>query len=336
MNHSDVANNLIGRTDLTTNRISLGSVTFGREIDEEASYRVLDYAFEHGIRLIDMAEGYGGGNAQLRRKNKYGLDDRREVTTEMYSGEKIVSRWMKQRGCRDEIVLCTKVSSGSSSENIHNQVQASLERLGVDHVDIYMLHDVDTTVPLDETLDALDKQVGAGHVNVIGCSNFSAKLLREALNISKTNGYARFEVAQPPYSLANRTIETDSLPLCKHEQIATMTYSPLGAGFLSGKYKPTEERHGFPKGTRFDIAPTHADIYFNDRNFGILNQLRQKANELGEPMVYLAMAWVLGNPDLTTVLVGARNTEHIDNAVRARDEGISKALRNEMSAWGVD
>ena len=323
----------LGRSGLTTGALSLGSGTFGREIDEEMSWRLLDYAVDQGIALLDSAEAYGGGNSQTGRKATYGIDDRREVTTEMYSGEKIIARWMKDRGCRDEVLICTKVSSGNSADNIRRQVQASLERLMVDRIDIYMLHDPDGEVPLDETLEALNEQVGAGNLKTIGCSNFSAVQIREALELSQRQGYARFEVVEPPYSLADRHIEAELLPLCRQEQLATITYSPLAAGFLSGKYTPTEERQSFPTGTRFDISPAHADVYFSDLNFRVLEQLREKAAELDEPMVYLAMAWVLSQADLTSVLVGARTIEHIDNAIRARDEGISQALRDEMSAW---
>lgn len=314
-------------------RLSLGSGTFGREIDEETSWQLLDHAMEQGINLLDTAEAYGGGNSQAGRKSSYGVDDVREVTTEMYSGEKIIARWMVDRGCRDEVLLCTKVSSGNSGENIRAQVQSSLERLMVDQIDIYMLHSADAEVPVEETLDALNEQVNAGHLKTIGCSNHSAAQMQKALDVSQKNGYPRFEIVEPPYSLGDRGIEPELLPLCKREEIATLTYSPLAAGFLSGKYERTEERHNFPKGTRFDISPAHADIYFSDRNFRVLERLREKAGELDESMVYLAMSWVLGQSDVTSVLVGARTIAHIDNALRARDEGISPALRDEMSAW---
>ena len=323
----------IGRTSLTTGRLSLGAVTFGREIDEETSRQILDYAAERDIRLIDAAEAYGGGNSQAGRKAGYGVEDQREVTTEMYSCEKIIGRWIRDRGNRNDVLICTKVSSGNSPENIRVQVQASLERLMVDRLDIYMLHDADPDVPIEEALDALREQVEAGNVQVIGCSNLTAPQLQEALAVSGSRGWPRFEIHSPPYNLGDRRAEPELLPLCVREEISTLTYSPLAAGFLSGKYERTEERHSFPKGTRFDISPAHADIYFNDRNFRVLEKLRAKAVEMDESMVYLAMSWVLGHPDVTSVLVGARHAGHIDNAIRARDEGISQALRDEISAW---
>jgi len=323
----------IGRTDLTTGRLSLGAVTFGREIDEETSRQILDYAVERDIRLIDAAEAYGGGNSQAGRKAGYDVDDQREVTTEMFSCEKIIGRWIRDRGNRDEVLICTKVSSGNSPENIRAQVQASLERLMVDRLDIYMLHNADADVPIEEALGALAEQMDAGNVGAIGCSNLAAPQLQEALAVSSSRDLPRFEAHSPPYNLGDRSAEPELLPLCRREEIATLTYSPLAAGFLAGKYQPTEDRHKFPKGTRFDISPAHADIYFSDRNFRVLEKLRAKAAEMDESMVYLAMAWVLGHPDVTSVLVGARHTGHIENAIRARDEGISQALRDEISAW---
>ncbi len=323
----------IGRTDLTTSVIGLGCVTFGREIDEEQSFGILDYAVENGITFLDTAEAYGGGNSQVGRKATYGVDDQREVSTEMASSEKIIGRWLKKRGNRGPLVICSKVSSGASPDNIRKQVDASLEHLGVDCIDVYKIHSPDDQVPIAESLDALNEQINAGKIKVIGGSNYNAAQLRESLDTSASKGYARFEITQPPYSLADRSFESEELPLCAREQVAVTSYSPLAAGFMSGKYTFTEDRHSFPKGTRFDISPGHADIYFNDHNFRMLDLLRAKADELGVPMVRLAMAWVMANPAVTAVLVGARKFEHIDNALLACDMKIEQGLRDEMSAW---
>ena len=124
-------------------------------------------------------------------------------------------------------------------------------------------------------------------------------------------------------------IPSDLLPLCREEEIAVTPYSPLGAGFLSGKYTP--DRSQFPKGSRFDILPDHADIYFSDENFRTVDRLRAKSAELGIPMVRLAMAWVLSHPDVTSVLIGARTPEHIDNAMAAYEMGLHPELRAELA-----
>ena len=321
----------LGRSDLIVSAIGLGCVTFGREIDEDISYRVLDYAVEKGITWFDTAEGYGGGNARTYRRQRLGIDDVREVSGEMGSSECILGRWMQSRGCRNQVTICTKVSTGNSPENIDRALAASLDRLDTDYVDIYKLHKPDPEVPIDESLAALTEQVKVGRIHVIGCSNFSGAQLREALDTSATSGYVRFEVTQPPYSLAAPEAQEDLFPICRQEQIAVTTYSPLAAGFLSGKY--TSDRSKFPKGSRFHIKPGHADLYFSERNFRVVELLREKSREVGLPMVRLAMAWAMTHPDVTSVLVGARNLDHIGNALAAFEMKLDLTLRAEMSSW---
>ena len=315
----------------TISAIGLGCVTFGREIDEETSRRVMDYALEKGITFFDTAEGYGGGQSRQGRRDGLGVDDEREVTDEVSSSERIVGDWMRDRGCRDAVTLCTKVGSGASAENIAKALGASLDRLGTDHVDIYKIHSPDASVPIAETLDALTREVKAGRATVIGGSNYSYDQLKEALDTSESKGYERFNIMQPPYNLAAPDVETDLLPLCREHQVAVTPYSPLAAGFLAGKYTP--DRSQFPHGTRFHISPGHADIYFNDRNFRVVEKLREKSDEMGVPMVKLAMGWAMTNPDVTAVIVGARGASHIDNALEAYADGLDPDFRAEMSAW---
>ena len=321
----------LGKTGLTISAIALGCVTFGREIDEKTSYRVMDYAVENGITFFDTAESYGGGNARAARRERQGIDDVREVTGEMSSSELVIGRWMRLRSSRDEITLCTKVGTGGGSENIATALSASLERLGTDHVDVYKMHSPDTVTPIDETLDALTREVDAGRVDVIGCSNYSAEQLREALDASAKRGYRRFEITQPPYNLVRPEAGYDLFPLCRSEQMVVTPYSPLGAGFLTGKYTP--DRASIPSGTRLDISPPHADIYLRQRNFAVVHELRAKADELNLPMVRLAMGWAMTHPAVTSVIVGARATAHIDNALAAYEMGLNPELRAEMSTW---
>ena len=322
----------LGWTGRTISAIGLGCVTFGSEIDEEASYRVMDYALEKGLTFFDTAESYGGGQRRLRRKEALGIDDVREVSNEMYSSERIVGDWMHTRGCRDEITLCTKVSTGGSPENIAKALSASLERLRTDHVDIYKMHSPDTSTPIAETLvTALTAEVEKGRVGAIGGSNYSAAQLREALDASASAGYRRFEVLQPAYSLVRPEAEEEVFPLCRAEAIAVTPYSPLAAGFLTGKYTP--DRLDIPYGTRLHMSPFHADMYFTDRNFRIVDRLRAKAAELGVPMVGLAMAWAMTHADVTSTLIGARTTDHIDNALQSWKDGLDLELRAEMSGW---
>ena len=319
----------LGKTDLTIGAISLGCATLGREIDEDTSRQLLDHAVGRGIAFLDSAEGYGGGNARLSRIQNHGIDDTREVSHEMSSSECILGRWMKARGCRSEITLCTKVSSGASPENIKRALAASLERLRTDSVDVYKLHSPDPKVPIQETLAALNEEVDAGRIKVLGCSNFSGDQMREALEVSRSRGYARFEITQPPYNLALREDEADLFPLCREERIAVSTYSPLGAGFFAGKYTSAESVP--PSRTRFDIVPDFKDIYFKERNFRLMELLRYKAQEMGVPMVRLGVAWAASNPDVTSVIIGAKEKAHIDNALTATELHLSPEQRAEIA-----
>ncbi len=321
----------LGRTDCTLSAVGLGCVTFGREIDEEASYEILDYAVEKGITWFDTAESYGGGNARISRKERFGVDDVREVSDEMGSSEAILGRWMEARGCRGSVTICTKVSSGNRPENINRALTASLDRLKTDCVDIYKLHKPDPEVPLGETLAALAEHIAGGRIRTIGCSNLTADELRQALGASAFGGYPRFEIIQPPYSLVSSSAQDELFPLCRDEQIAVTPYSPLAAGFLTGKY--TADRSRFPVGSRYYISPGHADIYFTDRNFSIVEKLRERSLEIGSPMTRLAMAWVMTHPDVTSILVGARRRDHVDNALDALRTGLDPELRDEMSSW---
>ncbi len=324
----------LGRTDTSLSLIGLGCVTFGREIDEDASAAILDDAVERGINWLDTAEAYGGGNARTYRRDVLKVDDVRETSDIMGSSEIIIGKWMKARGCRDDVVICSKVSSGNRPENIARALRVSLERLQVDCVDIYELHSPDETVPISESLAALDVEVSAGRVGTVGCSNFNAAQLREALDTSAREGYARFEVVQPPYNLADPGAQDELFPLCRREEVGITSYSPLAAGFLAGKYTP--DRNDFPKGSRFDVIPGHADIYFNDRNFRNVERLRALADNRGIPMVRMAMAWAMGHPDITSVLVGARHTGHLDNAFDALALRADTELRDELSSWLTD
>jgi aryl-alcohol dehydrogenase-like predicted oxidoreductase len=238
---------------------------------------------------------------------------------------------MRLRDCRDEITVCTKVNTGGSSENIPRALSASLERLQTGYTDIYKMHSPDQTVPIEETMETMTAEISAGRMLVAGCSNYSTAQLQGALDASASHGYARFEVTQPSYSLAAPEAQEKLLPLCASEEVAATPYGPLGSGFLTGKYTP--DRTKFPPRTRFHVAPGHADVYFSDRNFRVVEKLRAKADELGMPMVKLAMAWAMTHPSVTAALIGARETRHIDNAVAAYEMGLDPELRAEMSAW---
>ena len=299
---------MLGGTGVMTGKVGLGCVTFGREIGENASSAIMDYAVENGITLFDTAESYGGG-----------------------ASERIIGRWLRQRRMARRVAVATKMTRGFTCARMREALERSLERLGLDRVDIYMLHSFDASVPLEETIEALTSMVAEGRTRSVGASNFSAAQLAAALAISKARGLSRFEVTEPIYNLVERGIETELLPFTRSHNIGVVSYSPLGAGFLAGKYTP--DRAAIPAGLRFGIKPGHANIYFKPEHFAILERLREKAALTGIPMVRLAMSWALSNPDVDCALVGARTPAHIENALEALRAPIPAAWKAEMDSW---
>lgn len=289
----------------------------------------MDAALGFGITLFDTAEAYGGGQAQQYRRDSLGVDDVREVTSEMHSSERIIGRWFKSSGNRSRVVLQSKVTTNFTKAHIREAIDSSLMRLQTDWIDVYLFHSFDANTPLEEGLEALTHAVEHGKIRVAGCSNFSPAELRETLEISRNRGMQRVEEVQPPYSLVRREIEAELRALCTQEQIGVVTYSPLGAGFLSGKY----ERTSIPKGSRFDVIPGHRDLYFSNEKFDILDRLRKKSSETGHSMVRLAMGWVLRKPGIASVLVGASRVSHLDNAIAAMQMPFPDEWMHEMDGW---
>lgn len=289
-------------------RIGLGCVTFGREIGAEAAFRIMDYAAGKGIRFFDTAESYGEG-----------------------ASEKIVGQWLRASGMHARITIATKVSGRLTRSNVSRAVEASRERLGLDTIGVYMPHCPDPSTPIEETLEALTLAVEQKKIGVPGCSNYGVLELSAALRASDAHGLARFRIIQPNYNLVEREIERGLLPLAARNDIRVVTYSPLGAGFLTGKYAP--DRTQFPAGSRFAVKPGHADIYFAAEKFQTVERLRAKSAATGVPMARLAMAWVFQNPRIDTVLVGARSTTHLDNAFTALHEPFPAAWKAEMDGW---
>ncbi|MEN9938258.1 MAG: ral stress protein 69 [Chloroflexota bacterium] len=284
-------NRSLGRSGLAVSSLGLGCVTFGREIDRDTSFAVMDYAYEAGITLFDTAEVYGRGRS-----------------------EEIVGEWLRSRSARGRIVLATKVAGSLTGERVIASAEASLRRLGVETIDLFQLHRYDPEVPLEETLEALDTLVRRGVVRFVGCSNYAAWQLCKALWRQDANGWAPMAAAQLNYSLAARNIEQELLPLCADQELGVLAYSPLGAGFLTGKYTPGR---AIPKGTRFDVVPGHEVGYFTPRNFAIVDRLRELASEWGVTMPHIALAWAFAQPHITSVLIGARSLAHVEQALQA-------------------
>ncbi|MFT4555644.1 MAG: aryl-alcohol dehydrogenase-like predicted oxidoreductase [Porticoccaceae bacterium] len=290
----------LGNSDLQVSSIGMGCVTFGREIDREASFEVLDRALDRGITLFDSAEAYGQG-----------------------ASENMLGDWIADRGVRDRIVLATKVSGVLTKDRVISSAEESLQRLRIDQIDLFQVHVWDNDSPLDETLEALNSLVDSGKVRVIGCSNWRAWQLAKSLLLCQGAGLPKIQSVQPPYNLVERDIEADLLPLCADQQVGVITYSPLAAGFLTGKYG---RGTSVPKGTRFDVIPGHQPLYFTEQGYAVLDRLERAAERSGHSMVQLALAWTLKQPHITTTLIGARNTAQVNQAFEAEQLQLDDEL----------
>lgn len=273
-------------------KIGLGCVTFGREIGRSASFDMMDYAYECGITLFDTAAAYGAG-----------------------SSEAIVGEWIAaHRPESDSMVVATKTLPPYDRENITESVSQSLCRLGVDTIDLLYLHRFDNSLMAPEIFATLGDLIIQGKVRMLGASNFTAEQLAMAVSLQKENDLPFFRFVQNNNNLAVTDVSDELINLCSENSISIITYSPLAAGFLTGKYK-----RGIQQGTRFDIIPGHKDVYFNDTANSRLEHLQMMAARTGYSPVHLALAWAMHQSYTTSVLIGGRKPAHIDQALVAMD-----------------
>lgn len=294
-----------GNTDLNVSSIGLGCVTFGREIDEKTSFEILDRAAERGINILNTSYYYGDG-----------------------SSEKVMGNYFSARGNRDKFVIVTKIHGDLSPTTVIKCAEESLQRLKTDYVDLFEIaYDVNT--PFQDTLETLEKLVKEGKVRHVGCNNYSDKHMAEALRIQKDNGFSTIQSLEAIYSLAMRGIEDKVIPFCEKESIGIISYSPLGAGFLTGKYR---KGRATPKGARFDVKPGHKNIYFKKHLLELDGKLEALSDRTGFSRVQLALRWVLEQPGITSMLIGARKTDHVDQAFDAEACEITQEIIDELSA----
>jgi aryl-alcohol dehydrogenase-like predicted oxidoreductase len=307
----------LGRTGLQVSRICLGTMTFGLQVDEAASFAILDHAAEKGITFLDTADAYPLGG---------------DLTTAGRT-EEILGKWLQ--GKRQNYVVATKCFApvgpnrwdmGNSRRHIMDAVDASLRRLQTDFIDLYQLHFDDPGVPLEESLGALDDLVRVGKVRYIGCSNYLAYRLALALGKSDKLGLARFDCIQPRYNLLFREFERELFPLCLEEGVGVIPYNPIAGGMLSGKH----DRSKAPEeGTRFTLgnaAKTYQDRYWHDNVFDTVDALVKVADSAGMPLPTLAVAWTLQHPAITSPIVGASRPEQLDATCAALDTKLEPDL----------
>jgi aryl-alcohol dehydrogenase-like predicted oxidoreductase len=313
----------LGRTGLKVSELCLGTMQWGWTADEATSFEVMDAFVAAGGTFIDTADVY----SRWAPGNPGGVS------------EEIIGRWMKARGNRQDIVLATKArgrmwegpnGEGLSRGHLMRAVDDSLRRLQTDYIDLYQTHSDDPETPLDETLGALDDMVRAGKVRYIGASNYKAYRLCGALWTSEKRSLARFDSLQPHYNLAHRAeFERELKPLCEDQGIGVIPYSPLAAGFLTGKYQRGAE-------TQSARAEGIKNRYFNDRGWSILDKLQEVARGRNLTPTAAALAWLLGQKVITAPIIGANSVEQLNGSLAASGVKLSDeemTALNDASNW---
>jgi 1-deoxyxylulose-5-phosphate synthase len=308
----------LGRSGVSVTRIVLGCgnfggvgsspAFFGQGIPREEAPRIMDAAWELGIRTFDTADAYGGGRS------------------EAWIGEWLAT---KEPRVRDAITVETKTFNpmsegadhGLARQRIRRQVESSLERLRLERLPLYMAHDFDPGTPQEETLATLDELVHEGKVGAVGASNFAAEQLAEAVEISELEGLVRYEWVQNSYSLLDCGDDETLFPVCREHGVGYEAFGPLAGGWLAGRYR---RGAGYPEGSRMTQRPDGYRRYETDACFDAIEAFEREANARGVSMAGLAIAWLLGVPELTAVVVGPTRAEQL--------EPVREALTVELTA----
>jgi aryl-alcohol dehydrogenase-like predicted oxidoreductase len=302
--------NQLGRTGLFVSEICLGAMTFGGGVDggfwkaigaldQPEVDAIVGRALAAGVNFIDTADVYHFGQS-----------------------ERLVGQALKNLGAaRKDVVVATKflgeMSSGpndrgASRGHIMDSVQGSLERLQLDHIDLYQIHGNDTVTPIDETLRALDDLTRQGLVRYIGVSNWAAWRIAKALGRSELHGYARFETLQAYYSIAGRDLERELVPMMAEEGLGLMVWSPLAGGLLSGKFGPGSTAPNDARRANFDFPPVD-----KDRAWACIAAMREVGETHGVSVARVALAWLLAKPQVMSVIIGAKTVEQLDDNLAA-------------------
>jgi aryl-alcohol dehydrogenase-like predicted oxidoreductase len=292
----------LGKTGLMVSELCLGCMTFGRELDEEGSKEIVERFLGAGGNFIDTADVYAEGLS-----------------------EEITGRAIK--GVREDVVLATKVrfpmgdgpnDVGLSRKHVVAGCEASLRRLDTDHIDLYQVHMWDAATPLEETLSALTDLVRQGKVRYVGVSNFTGWQLMKALCSSELKGFERFVSLQPQYSLVERNIEREVLPVCREEGLGVIPWSPLGGGFLSGKYRRGEMP---PQDSRIAGATDDMEEAWarraTERNWRTLDVIDEISEETGKSYAQISLNWLLRQGDVTAPIIGARRLDQLEDNLQA-------------------
>jgi aryl-alcohol dehydrogenase-like predicted oxidoreductase len=314
----------LGDSGLLVSCYALGTMTFGEETPEVDAHAILDRFLEAGGTTLDLADVYVGGES-----------------------ERIVGRWLADRGVRDDVVLATKARfpvDGDDRPNRHGlsrawlmrAVEGSLERLGVDHIDLYQVHAWDPLTPVEEWLSALDDLVRAGMVGYLGVSNVTGWQLATIAATARADGLVPIVGLQPQYNLLAREIEWELVPACEAYGIGMLPWSPLGGGWLTGKYTRDARPTGATRlGENPDRGVEAYDKRASDRTWAILDAVREVTDGHGATMSQVALAWVTAQPGVASTILGVRTLEQLEDNLGAVDIALSAddlARLDEVSA----
>ena len=301
----------LGRTGIEVSPYCLGAMMFGAmgNPDHDDSIRIIHRALDAGINFVDTADVYSHGES-----------------------EEIVGKALKGR--RDDVVLASKVHypmgddpnhRGNSRRWIIAAVEHSLRRLQTDHLDLYQVHRPDPTVDVEETLSALSDLIHSGKVRAIGASSFPASEIVEAQWVAERRGLERFRTEEPPYSIINRSIEREVLPICQRYGMGTLVWSPLGQGLLTGRFRKGQQIDTHRSGG----MPQH---FSDERKLDVVEQLIPLAHKAGVPMTHLAMAFAIAHPGVTSAIIGPRTMEQLDDLLAGDGITLDDKILNEIDA----
>jgi aryl-alcohol dehydrogenase-like predicted oxidoreductase len=301
---------------LRVSRIALGAMLMGDRTPAAEAHRMLDRFVDAGGTLVDTADTYGDGES-----------------------ERVLAPWLARR--RDEVILATKVGfavsdppgAGLAPERVRAACDASLRRLGADVIDLYQVHVPDPTVPLEDTLEALDGLVRAGKVRALGASNYPAWLLAWAISLQDRHGWSPFVALQAQYSLVERSVELEALPLCRAAGLGVLPWGPLGAGFLSGRHRRGEApAEGSRIADAADDLEEAAARRAVERNFRVLDAAQGIAAERGATVPQVALAWLLAVDGVTAPIIGPRTLEQLDDLLAATGIALTAGERARLEA----
>jgi len=306
--------NKLGRTGLFVSELCLGTMTFGGgegmwrnigALDQSEAERLIGRALEAGINFLDTADVYAEG------------------LSEQITGQALRNLKVK----REDVVVATKAfgqtgtsvnSRGNSRHHIMDAVKASLQRLQLDHIDLYQIHGFDPGTPIAETVHALDNLVQHGHVRYVGVSNWAAWQITKAIGIAEHHGLARFESLQAYYTLAGRDLEREIVPMLRSEQVGLLVWSPLAGGLLSGKYSRDAAEGGEGRRVAFDFPPVD-----RQRAFACIDAMKPMAEARGVSVAQIALSWLLHRDVVSSVIIGAKRLDQLNDNIAATEVELS-------------